>query len=178
MAVKVLVTTSRMPCAIDEIRKLGHQGHQVIATDTFRAAPGNHSKYVARAAVTASPRTATARFIADVSRIIAADGVDWVLPGFEEVFYLAKYRAALPRSPHYFFSSFEVLETLHDKGKLFGLARELGVRVPRGRVVTSRRDLVSAARELPHYFAKPVFSRGGVDLYTNTGPLAGAMNLD
>lgn len=175
---RVLVTTSRMPCAIDQIRKLGQRGHQVIATDTFRAAPGSHSKYVTRAAVTASPHHDTARFIADVSRIVTDDGVDLVLPQFEEVFYLAKHRSSLPGSAHYFFSSFEVLEILHDKGKLLGLARELGVRVPRGAVVTSRSELASATHELPHYFAKPVFSRGGVDLLTNTGPLAGALTLE
>jgi predicted ATP-grasp superfamily ATP-dependent carboligase len=175
---KVLTTTSRMPCAIDEIRKLGHQGHQVIATDTFRAAPGNHSKYVARATITASPRHDTARFIADVSKIVTDDGVDLLLPQFEEVFYLAKHQASLPRSAQYFFPSFEVLETLHDKGKLLGLARDLGVRVPRGAVVTSRGELADAIRELPRFFAKPVFSRGGVDLFTNTGPLAGAIALE
>jgi hypothetical protein len=38
--------------------------------------------------------------------------------------------------------------------------------------------LKQAISELPEFFARPVFSRGGVSLFTNTGPLAGAMELE
>ena len=41
---RILVTTSRMPFAVDEIHKLGESGRDVVAGDTFRAAPGSHSR--------------------------------------------------------------------------------------------------------------------------------------
>ncbi len=173
---RTLITTSRMPCAIDEIRKLGQRHHTVVATDTFRAAPGSHSRYVATARLTASPRYDTARFVSDIGDIVRTEAIDLVLPAFEEVFYLAKLRTELP-SCEYFFPRFEILERLHDKAKLVEVAREIGVAVPRTHVVRSPLELAEAIAELEHFFAKPVFSRGGVDLFTNWGPLAGTVQL-
>ena len=51
---RILVTSSRMPFALDLIRKLGKEGHAVFATDTFRTAPGSHSKFLAGRRVIAS----------------------------------------------------------------------------------------------------------------------------
>lgn len=175
---KVLVTTSRMPCAIDEIRKLGERGHEVIATDTFRSAPGSHSRYVARATLTASPTHDTPRFIEQVAAIVREEHIDLIVPAFEEVFYLAKHESSLPSSAERFFSGFDVLATLHDKTRFLGLAADLGLTVPRSVVARSTEELRAATREFPSYFAKPVFSRGGVDLCTNKGPLAGALPVE
>ena len=43
----ILVTSSRMPFALDEIRKFGRRGHAVYASDTFSTSPGSHSQFVA-----------------------------------------------------------------------------------------------------------------------------------
>ncbi len=173
---RALITTSRMPCAIDEIRKLGAQGHQVFATDTFGTAPGSHSKYVAESILTPSPRHATRAFVDAIKEICATRAIDLLVPAFEEVFYLAKYRHELPEQLC-FFPSFESLARLHDKGKLLALARELDVRVPKSTLVRSQAELGQAIAGGAEFFAKPVFSRGGVDLFTNAGPLAGALSL-
>ena len=58
---KVLCTTSRMPFAVDEIRKLGEQGHEVFAADTFRTAPGSHSAEVHERVVVPAPKQDTLR---------------------------------------------------------------------------------------------------------------------
>lgn len=175
---KYLITSSRMPTAIDQIRKLARAGNRVLASDTFRTAPGNRSNVVDKSFVTPSPRFDTAGFIASVRRIIEDEHVDCLLPAFEEVLYLARHRAELPADCRCFFPSFETLAELHDKASLARLAEAIGVRVPRGVTVTSRDDLAAATREWPEYFAKPVFSRGGVELYTNVGPLAGTLDLE
>jgi predicted ATP-grasp superfamily ATP-dependent carboligase len=175
---RALITTSRMPVAIDMVRKLGERGHEVTASDTFRAAPGSHSKHVAHAHITASPRHDRPRFLQDVCDIVRRDRIDWLIPAFEEVFYLAKHRAALAPGVSYFFPSFETLATLHDKAKLSALARDVGIAVPASTVVTSQSELRHALAEFPQYFAKPVFSRGGVNLLTNAGPLEGALRVE
>jgi hypothetical protein len=43
-------------------------------------------------------------------------------------------------------------------------------------VVTSDVELAEAIRRFDRYFGRAVFSRGGVDLLTNTGPLAGVLD--
>ena len=60
---KILCTTSRMPFAVDEIRKLGERGHEVYAADTFRAAPGSHSKEVADRVLVPAPKQETLAFV-------------------------------------------------------------------------------------------------------------------
>ena len=42
---RLLITSSRMPFALDAIRKLGERGHEVFACDSYAASPGSHSKY-------------------------------------------------------------------------------------------------------------------------------------
>ena len=39
---RLLITSSRMPFALDAIRKLGERGHEVFAADSYAASPGSH----------------------------------------------------------------------------------------------------------------------------------------
>jgi hypothetical protein len=71
---RVLVTSSRMPFALDAIRKLGERGHQVFACDSYEASPGSHSHYLAGHFVTCSPSGDPEGFAADVERIAADTG--------------------------------------------------------------------------------------------------------
>ena len=171
---RFLVTSSRMPVAIDQIRKLGRRGHHVVAADTFDAAPGGHSRYAHLSGRVASPRFATARFVEDVATIIREERIDVVLPAFEEGFFLAEHRERLPPSARLFCPPVETLLALHDKVRFAAMARDLGVRVPSEIVVTSEGDLPAALREYPRYIAKPAFSRGGVELFSNVDALASA----
>lgn len=172
---RFLVTTSRMPTAVEAIRKLGRAGHQVHTADTFAAAPGSHSRYAASNWVLASPRHDTARFIDQVGAIVREQRIDLVLPMFEEVFYLQRHASELGAGVEVFAPPFPVLERLHDKARFVRLARELGVDVPHTTLATTTAELVEATRALPQYFARPSYSRGGVFLCTNTGPLAGVL---
>ncbi len=71
--------------------------------------------------------------------------------------------------------SFEMLATLHDKTRFIELTKELGIKTPRTIVVDDQDELQRATREFPEYFGRPAYSRGGVVLLTNTGPLAGVV---
>lgn len=174
---RILITSSRMPTAIDEIRKLGRAGHAIVAADTFSGAPGAHSRYATRTELVAPPRYEPLAFVEGVKRIIGEQGIDLVIPCFEEALYLARVRHELPTRAHYAFPEFEYLELLHDKHRLMEVARSLGVRAPESVVVTSLEDLERASGLFTDYFAKPVYSRGGVVAQTNRGPLAGARDI-
>lgn len=167
-----------MPAAIDEIRKLGQQGHTVVASDTIGTAAGSHSRFAARHQVTPSPRYESRAFVAEVGRILRDERIDVVLPAFEEVFYLAKHSAEVTPFAELFCPPFSTLATLHDKAQMLDLARELQVRVPRSTVATSEADFRHAMLEYREHFGRPVYSRGGVELVTNTGPLAGALSIE
>jgi hypothetical protein len=175
---KFLVTSSRLPFALDEIRKLGEQGHEVVAADTFRTAPGNHSRYTTSWHVVASPRYQTLEFLTDLRAIARAERVDLVLPSFEEALYLARDAGDLGPGVPVFAPSFETLHRLHSKARLLDLAGRLGIPTPATVLADSRTELAAATRRFEHFFARPAFSRGGLDLLTNTGPLANALRLE
>jgi hypothetical protein len=170
---RVLITSSRMPFALDAIRKLGERGHDVYASDSYEASPGNHSRYLAGHFVTASPSADPEGFAADVERIVAENQIEVVLPMFEEVFYLAAQHERLSAVTKLYAPSFRTLAQVHDKGTFQELCDRLEIRTPRTVLAHSQEELEQAIGRFPAYFARAAFSRGGVGLLTNTGPLAG-----
>lgn len=175
---RILVTSSRNTFALDLIRKFGSAGHYVVAADTFAGAMGSHSRFLAAHEVTASPRFATDQFIEDVNRIVAAHQIDTIIPTFEEAFYLAARMADLPEGVRLFTGRFGALAQLHDKGSFQRLVERAGVPIPETAVVSSEEELHEAIERFPQFFARAVYSRGGVGLLTNTGPLAGKMAVE
>jgi len=170
---RVLVTSSRMPFALDVIRKLGERGHQVFASDSYEASPGSHSRYLAGHFVTASPSDDPVQFAADVERIATENEIELVLPMFEEVFYLAAQRERLAEVTKLYAPPFRTLAQVHDKGTFQELCDRLEIRTPHTVLAHNQKELQEAIGRFPSYFARAAFSRGGVGLLTNTGPLAG-----
>jgi hypothetical protein len=162
-----------MPFALGMIRRLAEAGHEVFSSDTYAAAPGNHSRYLAGHFVTASPRGETGRFVADVRGICAENAIDVVVPTWEEAFYLSTGRAAIEEVAQLYTPPFETLAQVHDKHSFEALVERLGIRAPVGVTVRSDAELAEAIGRWPHYFGRGVYSRGGVTLLTNHGPLAG-----
>jgi glutathione synthase/RimK-type ligase-like ATP-grasp enzyme len=171
--VKVLVTSSRMPFALDAIRKLGERGHEVYATDSYDASPGSHSRYLTGHFVTASPSGDPETFAADIERIADENDIDVVLPMFEEVFYLAAQHERLSKVTRLYAPPFRTLAQVHDKGTFQELCDRLEIRTPQTVLAHNPDELKEAIERFPKYFARAAFSRGGVGLLTNTGPLAG-----
>jgi len=175
---RLLVTTARMPYAVDEIRKLGRRGHTVHASDTFWNAPGLHSRWIEKRHVTPSVRYETPAFLDSIVEIVRDYDIDVVLPMFEEVFYLRRYADVLADRVEVFAPSFSALDRLHDKIKFVELCREIGVKTPETVVAYDAAQLKDAVGAFPEYFGRPAHSRGGVYLLTNTGPLAGVVPLE
>lgn len=167
------MTSSRMPFALDAIRKLGERGHDVYATDSYKASPGSHSRYLAGHFVTASPSGDPEGFAADVERIAAENEIDVIVPMFEEVFYLAAQHERLSAVTKLYAPPFRTLAQVHDKGTFQELCDRLEIRTPHTVLAHNRDELTEAIGRFPSYFGRAAFSRGGVGLLTNTGPLAG-----
>ena len=174
---RALITSSRNTFALDIIRKLGSRGHYVVATDTYHGAIGSHSRYIAAHSLVSSPRFETDKFIEDISELVRTHQIDVIIPTFEEVFYLAARKNDLPAGVKLFAGDFDKLAQLHDKGSFQRLVERSGVPIPESVVVASEDELHDAIARFPSFFARAVFSRGGVGLLTNTGPLAGKMEI-
>lgn len=171
---KLLITSSRMPYALDAVRKLGERGHEVHACDSYGAAPGSHSRYLAGHTTTASATDHPEEFVADVAAYAREQGIELIVPMFEEIFYLAGLRERLGDARLYA-PPFRTLAQVHDKGTFQELCERLGIRTPQTAVAHDRDELREAIERFPKYFGRAAFSRGGVGLMTNTGPLAGQL---
>lgn len=172
---RVLVTSSRMPFALGMVRKLAAEGHEVYAADDYGLSPGSHSKYLAGHFVYPSPRRDTAGFIAELERIAQEHEIDVIVPAFEEVFYLSTQIERVSRFARVFASPFATLVRLHDKGAFEELVSRLGLPIPQTLIATGEEELREATERFEQFFARAAFSRGGVSLCTNAGPLAGAL---
>jgi hypothetical protein len=167
-----------MPFALDAIRKLGECGHEVFACDSYSASPGSHSKYLVDHFTTASAAADPEQFASDVERIAGVNQIDVVLPMFEEVFYLAARHERISQVTRLYAPPFRTLAQVHDKGTFQELCDRLEIRTPRTMLAHTRKELDQAIERFPEFFARAAFSRGGVGLLTNTGPLAGHLSPD
>lgn len=175
---RLLVTSSRMPFALGMVRKLAAAGHQVYAADDYALSPGSHSKYLEGHFVYPSPRNATAAFVDELERIIDLNEISAVVPAFEEAFYISTRLDRLAARATIFTAPFATLARLHDKVAFQRQVAALGLPVPETVVATSGAELAEAVGRFDRYFARAAFSRGGVTLLTNTGPLAGVMRIE
>jgi len=175
---RLLITSSRMPFALDAIRKLGERGHEVFACDSYAASPGSHSRYLSGHFTTASATADPEQFAADIERIAKENEIEVVLPMFEEVFYLAAQHERISAVTRLYAPPFRTLAQVHDKGTFQELCDRLEIRTPHTTLAHDSDQLREACEKYPRYFARAAFSRGGVGLLTNTGPLAGHLSQD
>lgn len=173
---RLLITSSRMPFALDAIRKLGEGRHDVFACDSYSSSPGSHSKFLQAHFTTASATEDPAGFVDDVERICRENEIELLLPMFEEVFYLAAQHDRLSAATRLYAPPFRTLAQVHDKGTFQELCDRLEIHTPQTVVAHSSEELKGAIERFPRYFARAAFSRGGVGLLTNTGPLAGHLS--
>ena len=146
-----------MPFAVDEIHKLGVTGRRVIAADTFSSAPGSHSRGAAKHYTVPAPTQETEAFIAAVVDIIDTENVTWLLPMFEEVFYLAYHRDRLLAGHpdlELFFPDFPTLHRVHDKVSFAELCRSLNLPVAESITATNDDELRAATTHWEHWFAR------------------------
>jgi predicted ATP-grasp superfamily ATP-dependent carboligase len=173
----VLVTSSRFPYSLALIRAFGEAGHEVVAADSVRHAPGAHSRYARAHVLVAAPALHPSSFAADVAAAAAAHGADLVIAPFEDGFHLAQRREALPEGTRLFADRFDTLLALHDKATFAQRCARLGVPAPRSEIATSPEELRLAVGRFERWVAKPAFSRAGIEQATNAGPRAGELDL-
>ena len=175
---KILVTSSRMPFALGMVRELAASGHEVHAADDYALSPGSHSKYLAGHHVYPSPSQETEAFIDALEEIARSNGIEVIVPAFEEAFYISTQIDRLSTTATVFTGPFSTLARLHDKVAFQRLVTHLGLPIAETAVAADDAELAEAISRFDRYFARPAFSRGGVSLLTNTGPLAGATKVE
>lgn len=162
----VLVLSGRAPVALDHARRFAQQGWTTYIGDSIPCRLSSWSRAVAGKVALASPRVDPTGFVAGLCQAITRLGIDLVVPTCEEVFYLSRYRAALPASCRLAVDDFDKLRLLHSKWDFQALAQRCGGNPPPSAVVQTldeAREWIRATGD-GHTGAalKPEFSRFGV----------------
>jgi glutathione synthase/RimK-type ligase-like ATP-grasp enzyme len=177
LLLRLLVTGSRAPVALELIRAFARAGHTVFAADTVRWTMGSHSRYLSRHFHIPPPRFQPEAFVGALARIADEERIDRIVPTCEEVFHLARGLRRLPGRTRVFTSPLAVLEELHHKGRFQRLAASLGIRTPRTAIVASVDELRATLAGFDGWLLKPAYSRFASRIATNRGPLAGRTPL-
>jgi hypothetical protein len=157
----VLILGARAPVAADHARRFAAQGWTVHVADSIPCRISGWSRAVRSTVTLASPRFDPAAFIAGLAGAIRRHAIDLVVPTCEEVFYLSRYRSALPTSCRILADDFDRLRTLHSKWDFLAEAGACGGNAPPSALVATIGEAREWANGAPAVL-KPEFSRFGV----------------
>lgn len=154
----ILLTGGRHPGVLELARRFHAAGDRVFSAESTRWHFLRGSLALERNFVVPSPRTDFDRWVKALTRIIDDHAIDLLLPGCEEIFFLAAARERLPSRCTIFADSAAKLDRLHNKWEFILSARAHGLAVPQTLLLRSKRD-VEALDDVSRFVLKPVYSR-------------------
>ncbi|HAY98522.1 MAG TPA: ATP-utilizing protein [Mesotoga sp.] len=128
---RVLITGARMWYAINAIRLLARNGHDVFAADSSKFSGGLYSRYLKGKFVYPSVSDDSEGFINEILEKTDEMKIDVIFPTFEEGFVISKYLHLFEGRVKVLVPSYDHIKLLHDKFTMTDYARSLGICVPR-----------------------------------------------
>jgi hypothetical protein len=156
---RVLITGGRAPAALELARVFARAGHAVFVAESVPWPLARPSRAVRRTFRVPGPNQDPAGFVRALLEIIRAERIDLLLPTCEELFYVARGRAALSAACRVLAEPLETLRPLHDKWLFAERARAYGLAVPETRRVQSAAELRGVLAEGGDWVLKPAYSR-------------------
>lgn len=137
MTAKVLVTDGDQRAALAIVRSLGRAGYLAFVCSTDGRSLAGASRYARADLALPSPLREPDRYAEAIGASVKDLGVDVVLP-VTEAALLAVLPARGRLAARVPFVDLERFEAVSDKRRLLGIASELGIAIPRQRVLSSR----------------------------------------
>jgi hypothetical protein len=168
---KVLILGGRAPVALDHARRFAHQGWGTVVSDSVPCRLSGWSNAVTATVLLTPPQLDPNAYVRDLNRAITQHQIDLVVPTCEEIFFLSRYRDALPKSVLIAVDDFEKLRMLHSKWMFQSLAQECDGNPPQSSLVQTIAQAREWAGKRP-VVLKPEYSRFGVHvrIYPNGLP--------
>lgn len=112
-------------------RSLGRRGVRTIAVSVDGDVPSFRSRYCDETVTATGPREDLVGYKETLLELAARPDVETVVPlGEDDVYVLSRYRSEFAEHVATPWPSFETLRTVHDRERLFEVARDAGVPVP------------------------------------------------
>jgi predicted ATP-grasp superfamily ATP-dependent carboligase len=160
MTATVLLTLGRLPKALEIARALAGVGCRVIVAEPFRRHVCSPSRAVAKSIPVTPPAADARAYLRDLKAIIAAEGVDLVVPVSEEAMHVAALAGSLPDGVRLACPPQPELLALHDKLHFARTARAMGLDAPDTYAANDPAAMsLTAVRD---HVIKPVHSCSGI----------------
>ncbi|ACR80449.1 protein of unknown function DUF201 [Kosmotoga olearia TBF 19.5.1] len=128
---RVLVTCARMMYALNTIRLLHKEGHEVYAADSVKSAGGLYSRYVKKSFIYPYVSRQSEEFINFILKIVEEHKIDVLLPGFEDAFVISYYKDRFEGKVKLLVADFSKVAFLHDKYSVSRLAEKIEIPSPK-----------------------------------------------
>jgi hypothetical protein len=160
LAKRILLTSGRVPSALELARSLARAGCYVVVADSYPTFLCQYSRAVARSYVVPPPRQQPASYELAIIDIIKRERIDLLVPASEEVLYLATFAAEIKKHCAFFFADAELLLQCHHKQDFNDMAHAMGLPVPDSTLLVRDSRVVQKLQQ-DDYVLKRCFSRGG-----------------
>lgn len=158
-ALKVLVLGARAPAALEWLRRLSAEGHQVWLADSMLLPLARLSRHCRHYVQLPPPRSQLARWAAALDALLCTEAIDWVIPTCEEAFYLSHCKPAFRAGSQIFCADFALMQQLHNKASFARLSQDWPIRAPETLIINAG-SLPDAVRQVPEQWVlKPCYSR-------------------
>jgi len=127
---KVLVTGLFEMAALHAIRRFGQMGYEVHTAEGHRLAFSGFSKYVSKRHRVPNMRYHPEEYAQRVLELLESGRYDYYFPSYEEIILMSRHRDRIAAVTRSIIPDTETLMTMHDKRRLEGLAREIGIDSP------------------------------------------------
>lgn len=154
---RILVTGTRAPVALDLIRALSKQGHDVFSSDSMTFPLGRFSKFLTAYIKLPAPNRSLEKFKQKLIDIIQDHKIELLLPTCEEIFFISRYHQELSQYCQVFFDPLSKLACLHNKFSIMEQAQDCHINLPKTLLLKTNRD--KEKLDSRPIVLKPVFSR-------------------
>jgi predicted ATP-grasp superfamily ATP-dependent carboligase len=156
---KILVTGTRAPVALDICRSLDEQGFSVYSADSMHYPLSTYSSSIKQHFALPKPNKFPRQFANSISDIIKTKHIDILLPTCEEVFFLAHFHEQLSKKCRLLFDDIKQLKPLHNKYDFNKLASNFDILAPQSHLLLS--NACKKSIRFSEMVLKPVYSRFG-----------------
>lgn len=160
---RILISNGRSPITLDFIRNLSHAGHEVYVSETSNLHLSRFSNCVKKCFLVPSPRFAPLEHVKKMVEIVKNEGIDFVVPAWEDALLIAKHQNKFPKTCTVFTSKYPLLYKLHNKSLFINLLESENIKIPKTVLIESLDDLDKI--EFPQYALKACYSRASQSVY-------------
>jgi hypothetical protein len=132
----------------------------VVVADSYPTYICQGSRAVAKSYVVPPPRQQPASYELAIIDIIKRERIDLVVPGSEEVLYLAGFAAEIEKHCAFFFADAQLLLNCHHKQNFNDMAHAMGLSVPDSTLLIPGSSAVQKLMQ-DDFVLKRCYSRGG-----------------